>query len=128
MSEYLNRLELQPYCLYHAVPMPADADEQTSHSPPGEIQSYVCHFVACDLNWERRLGYFKTTTPQRTFQFGIGGKRCPIPQHGFLFVSGFSTAGRLWRCAIDGCTHKEVETSWANKHDQPAQNYSERGE
>jgi hypothetical protein len=75
----------------------------------------ICRFAGCDLNWERRLGYFKTTTTQRTFQFGIGGKRCAIADHAFLYVSGFSSAGRLWRCAVDGCRYTEVETAWATK-------------
>ena len=112
MAEYLNRSDLKPYCLDHAAPMTPDSNEQTTDSQPG-VQSYICQFAGCDLNWERRLGYFKTTTTQRTFQFGIGGKRCPIADHGFLLVSGFSTAGRLWQCGVDSCSHTEVETAWA---------------
>ena len=111
MREHSNRKDLVPYCLYHAVPMPADSGGE-SHSVT--IESYLCRFVACDLSWERRLGYFKTTTTQRTFQFGIGGKRCPITDHAFLFVSGFSSEGRLWRCAVDGCSHSEIEPKWAS--------------
>jgi hypothetical protein len=113
MAEYLNRPDLKPYCLYHAVPMAADSTDQTAHSQLG-VQSYICHFAGCDLNWERRLGYFKTTTTKSTFQFGIGGKRCLISDHAFLFVSGFSNGGRLWQCSVDGCSHSEIESGGAN--------------
>jgi hypothetical protein len=113
MAEYSNRPGLKPYCLYHAVPMTADSNEQTEHSQPA-IHSYICHFAGCDLNWERRLGYFKTATTQSTFQFGIGAKRCPVPDHAFLVVSGFSMGDRLWMCSVDGCNHTEVESSGTN--------------
>ena len=113
MAEYLNRPDLEPFCLYHAVPMTADLDEQTEHSQPG-THSYFCHFAGCDLNWERRLGYFKTTTTQSTFQFGIGGKRCPLPGHAFLVVSGFSNGKPLWLCPVDGCNQKEVNSIGTN--------------
>jgi hypothetical protein len=110
MAICLNRPDLKPCCLNHAAPMAADADQQAS-SPQsgGSVQSYICQSAGCDLNWERHLGYFRTTTVQRTFQFGIGGKRCPTPDHLFLFVSRFSTAGRIWRCPADGCPHTETE-------------------
>ena len=106
MAEFSNRPDLKPYCLNHAVPMTPDSDEQAEPSQPS-VQSYSCRFDGCDLNWERRLGYFKTTTTQSTFQFGIGGKRCPVPDHGFLVVSGFSAEGHLWTCPVDGCGHAE---------------------
>ena len=71
MAEDLNRSDLTPYCLYHAVPMSVDSNEPMADLRPG-VQLYICQFAGCDLNWERRLAYFKTTTTQKAFQFGFG--------------------------------------------------------
>jgi hypothetical protein len=110
VAELLNRPDFRPYCLYHAVPMTADSEGETA-SPQTSVQAFTCRFAGCDLNWERRLGYFKTTTIKSTFQFGIGGKRCSIPQHAFLAISRFSAEGRIWSCAVEGCNHMEVDPS-----------------
>jgi hypothetical protein len=91
-----------PLCLTHRVTMAAD--QETT----GSI-SYAC--PDCDLNWERRLGYFKTATKTETFQFGIGGKRCPEPDHYFLYLAEVSADGTrsTFRCAIDGCKHMKCQ-------------------
>lgn len=80
--------------------MVADATEDQS-------VSYTCT-ATCDLNWERRLGYFKTTTKVRTFEFGIEGKRCPVPGHFFLYLSELKGSDRVWRCSVENCDHKET--------------------
>jgi hypothetical protein len=53
----------------------------------GSVHSFSCPTPGCDLHWERRLGYFKTATAVQTFQFGIGAKRCPRPDHFFLYLA-----------------------------------------
>jgi len=70
-------------------------------------------FSRCDLNWERRLGYFKTATTIQTFQFGIEGRRCPTPGHFFLFLWELRNEGKtlLWRCSIQHCNHMDFEGS-----------------
>ena len=86
-----------------------DSNEEDSGKQAVDAQSYRCLAEGCDLNWERRLGYFKTTTVNRTFQFGIGGKRCPFFDHGFLYVSGSLSGNRLWNCPVEDCGYHEVE-------------------
>lgn len=86
--------------------MTPDSQEESAPSQPS-VHSNICRFAGCDLNWERRLGYFKTTTTKSTFQFGIGGKRCPVADHGFLAVSAFPVGGCLWMCLVDNCNHTE---------------------
>jgi hypothetical protein len=117
MPLYLRQIQLKPFCLYHATAMKADAEQQTSNPTfAASGQSYICESAGCDLSWEWQLGYFrKTTTALRASESGIGGKRCPTAAHAFLFVSGFSTAGRIWRCSTAGCPHTEIELGWADK-------------
>ena len=70
--------------------------------------SFSCPTLGCDLHWERRLGYFKTTTVSQTFQFGIGGRRCPRPDHLFLYLAevDLHTMKGQYRCAVDGCDYR----------------------
>jgi hypothetical protein len=71
------------------------------------VRSFSCLTPGCDLHWERRLGYFKTATPVETFQFGIEGKRCPRPEHLFLYLAELNqdTKRRKHCCAVEGCDY-----------------------
>lgn len=86
----------------------AAAEPSFPQSRPQElVHSFSCPTTGCDLHWERRLGYFKTATVVQTFQFGIGGKRCPRPDHLFLYLAELKadTMRRQYCCAVDGCDY-----------------------
>jgi hypothetical protein len=110
--EMITPLDVPPLCLSHQVRMVPDSEEEPRSSPELRTQSYRCPAPACDLNWERRLGYFKTATNQQTFQFGIDGKRCPTPGHFFLYLGESVEGGktRVWRCAVEHCRHIHTES------------------
>jgi hypothetical protein len=82
----VTRPDVIPLCIAHHVRMVADAAEETSDLAL-QSNSYHCISAECNLNWERRLGYFKTVTTKQTFQFDIEGKRCPTPGHFFLYLA-----------------------------------------
>jgi hypothetical protein len=106
-----TRLDAPPLCITHHVRMLEDCEEETQIEPDLQSNSYHCPSTDCDLNWERRLGYFKTATTKQTFQFGIEGRRCPTPGHFFLYLGELRDDGktRLWRCSIQHCNHVNFE-------------------
>ncbi len=103
----VTRLDVPPLCITHHVRMREDCADETQTEPALQYNSYHCPSADCDLNWERRLGYFKTATTKQTFQFGIEGRRCPTPGHFFLYVGELLDEGktRLWRCSVEHCPH-----------------------
>jgi hypothetical protein len=106
-----TRLDVPPLCIAHHVRMVKDCGEDTQAEPALQSNSYHCPTADCDLNWERRLGYFKTATTQQTFQFGIEGRRCPTPGHFFLYLGELrdESKTRLWKCSIQHCNHVDFE-------------------
>jgi hypothetical protein len=101
----VTRLDVPPLCITHHIRMTEDCAEEAQTEPALQSHSYHCPSADCDLNWERRLGYFKTATTKQTFQFGIDGRRCPTPGHFFLYLGELRDEGktRLWRCSVEDC-------------------------
>jgi hypothetical protein len=108
----VTRLVAHPLCITHHVRMVEDGQEETEMRADLQSSSYRCHSEGCNLNWERRLGYFKTATTKQTFQFGIDGRRCPTPGHFFLYLWELKDEGktRLWRCSVQYCPHVDSES------------------
>jgi hypothetical protein len=107
----VRRLDVSPLCITHRVPMVSDYTDEKQSNPELQTYSYHCPSTDCDLNWERRLGYFKTATTKQTFQFGIDGRRCPTAWHSFLYLaeSKEHSNRRLWRCPVEDCAYAQPE-------------------
>ena len=93
------RSALLPLCIAHKTGMIEDP------GLPNVPQTYSCRESGCDLNWEPKLGYFRTTTVTRTFQFGIEGRRCPAHDRFFMYLANWDPeqGKRHWKCCIDEC-------------------------
>jgi hypothetical protein len=99
-----------PLCLRHLNPMREDSqgDIHSNYSNP-EVASYYCGTDGCNLNWERRLGYFTTASAQETFQFGlkVGDVRLQDISSCFLPNMKLNPESKIWRCAT--CSHSRSE-------------------
>jgi hypothetical protein len=103
------RDDCRPLCLEHVAEMREDTTQwgTGTESVLTTSKSYSCREPGCDLNWERRLGYFRTASVTRTFQFGIQGIRCSITDHLYLYLAEVQTENwtRIWRCSVKGCEY-----------------------
>jgi hypothetical protein len=93
------RSAILPLCTAHKAGMIEDP------SLPNVPPTYSCHESGCTLNWDPKLGYFKTTTVAQTFQFGIEGRRCPTHDRFFMYLASWNAdkKKRHWKCCIDEC-------------------------
>ena len=93
------RSAVLPLCIAHKTVMIEDPG-----LPNGPL-TYSCRESGCNLNWVPKLGYFRTTTVTRTFQFGIEGRRCPAHDSFFMYLASWHPEQRKrhWECCIDDC-------------------------